>query len=65
MLALSAADTLFRTVSSIDRALLEQAARLLARSERSAAADPTVRLSSESRRILAELRKRIPPPPQH
>ena len=43
-------------LSPTDLVLLRQACRLIARSERCAKANEAIRLSSESRRILRELR---------
>jgi hypothetical protein len=51
---LCGADT---TLPAIDRALLEQACRLLVRAERECDADAAVRLSSEARRGLMALRR--------
>jgi hypothetical protein len=45
------------TLSAIDRALLEQACRLLVRAERECDADAAVRLTSEARRGLMALRR--------
>ena len=55
----------FDALSAIDRALLNQACLLLARSERmrrTRDADAAIRMSSEARRILASVRKRARPP---
>jgi hypothetical protein len=50
------------SLSAIDRALLMQACRLMARAARAKDADAVVRLTSEARRILVTLRKRAAPP---
>jgi hypothetical protein len=47
---------------ALDRVLLMQGCKLLARAERVKDADSAVRLTSEARRILASLRKRAAPP---
>jgi hypothetical protein len=45
-------------LSGVDRAMLMQACRLMARGARAKSADDAVRLTSEARRILMGLRKR-------
>jgi hypothetical protein len=47
-------------LSALDRVLLSQACRLMARAARARDADAAVRLSSEARRALLSLRKRVP-----
>ncbi len=47
-------------LSGVDRAMLMQACRLMARGARAKAADDAVRLTSEARRILQSLRKPVP-----
>jgi hypothetical protein len=47
-------------LSGVDRAMLMQACRLMARGARAKSADDAVRLTSEARRILMALRKRVP-----
>jgi hypothetical protein len=48
-------------LSAVDRTLLLQACRLMARAARAKDADVVVRLTSEARRILASLQKRAAP----
>lgn len=47
-------------LSGVDRAMLMQACRLMARGARAKSADDAVRLTSEARRILQSLRKSAP-----
>lgn len=49
-------------MSAVDRVLLMQACKLLARAARARDADGAVRLTSEARRVIASLRKQAQPP---
>lgn len=48
------------SLGAIDRAMIEQAAKLLIRTERVKDADTALRMSGEARRLLSSLRRRAP-----